>query len=323
MHTELPLVSVIIPSYNRAEYIMDAIESVWRQTYSHWEVIVVDDGSTDRSPEILQSLPGIIYIRQEHSGQGAARNEGLKYAKGDVIASLDSDDIWQEDFLHHCVRKLISGEHDFVFANWERQRPDGSFVNFIDHNTHLLVGSNTRPDGWTDLSHDDLRKLYCHRCPAPSSACVIRRSSLPGGWNTYMKIADDWHLHLDIIFSGTGTAAFYTNCLWKKRLTSNNIYDNRKQEEVLEELYIDDIGLLLQTFSPRMTQSEVRQLQKSYVNGMVLLSILKLKSDRDLLRSFGYLYTAMKISFSQTHWAIWEIVHFQIKKRMKIRVSKS
>lgn len=90
-----PLVSIIIPGYNRAEYIAETIESVLAQTYRNIEIIVVDDGSTDNTKEIVaEYLPKVQYIWQENSERGASRNHGLRLAKGEFISFLDSDDLW-------------------------------------------------------------------------------------------------------------------------------------------------------------------------------------------------------------------------------------
>jgi glycosyltransferase involved in cell wall biosynthesis len=88
------LVSVIIPVYNGESFLGEAIESILAQTYSPLELIVVDDGSTDRTSEIARSYPQIIYIRQTNGGTAAARNQGIQAARGEYLAFLDSDDVW-------------------------------------------------------------------------------------------------------------------------------------------------------------------------------------------------------------------------------------
>ena len=93
----MPTVSVVIPTYNRAGYILDAIESVLSQTYTDYEIIVIDDGSADRTRDVLQSLIAedkIRYAYQGNQGVSAARNRGIHWAKGKYIVFLDSDDLW-------------------------------------------------------------------------------------------------------------------------------------------------------------------------------------------------------------------------------------
>jgi glycosyl transferase family 2 len=94
------LVSVVIPTYNRAAYLGEAIESVLNQRYRHLEVIVIDDGSTDDTPAVVARYAGAIrYAWQPNSERGAARNHGLRLARGEFIAFLDSDDLWTPDKL--------------------------------------------------------------------------------------------------------------------------------------------------------------------------------------------------------------------------------
>lgn len=89
------LVSVVIPSYNRANYIGATIESVLGQTYRNIEIIVIDDGSTDNTEDVVSKyLPKVKYIKQKNSERGASRNHGLRLAKGEFISFLDSDDLW-------------------------------------------------------------------------------------------------------------------------------------------------------------------------------------------------------------------------------------
>ncbi len=98
-----PLVSVIIPTYNRANFLVEALESVFSQTYQEFEVIVVDDGSTDDTPKLIKRFLQVKYVRQQHKGVASARNLGIKYAKGDLIAFLDSDDLWLPKKLEYQI----------------------------------------------------------------------------------------------------------------------------------------------------------------------------------------------------------------------------
>src|SRR6266849_1500345 len=87
--------SIVIPTYNRAQLLAHALESVWRQRFRDYEVIVVDDGSNDETQAYLHGLNNKVrVIRQENRGPGAARNIGAHQAHGDYVAFLDSDDLW-------------------------------------------------------------------------------------------------------------------------------------------------------------------------------------------------------------------------------------
>jgi glycosyltransferase involved in cell wall biosynthesis len=106
--TATPKISVIIPVYNRERYLAEAIESVFAQTYPAIELIIIDDGSTDRSAEIAHRYP-VSYHYQPNGGIGAARNAGIELATGKFIAFLDSDDIWVPDKL---AKQMAAFESD-------------------------------------------------------------------------------------------------------------------------------------------------------------------------------------------------------------------
>ena len=97
------LVSIITPCYNGEKYVAHTIRSVLAQTYENWELIIVDDGSTDGSASIIRSFAQtdsrIRFIRQENAGSAAARNAGIRAARGRFLALLDADDVWEPEFL--------------------------------------------------------------------------------------------------------------------------------------------------------------------------------------------------------------------------------
>lgn len=119
-----PAISVIIPTYNRAEFLPRALDSVIVQTYRDWEIIVVDDGSTDTTPRILDSYRArlgdrLIHVRQENSGCSAARNRGIELSRGAFIAFLDSDDEFLPQKLERQVGLLaLRPSVDFVYSDY-------------------------------------------------------------------------------------------------------------------------------------------------------------------------------------------------------------
>jgi glycosyltransferase involved in cell wall biosynthesis len=116
------LVSIIIPVYNYEKYLAEAIESVLAQTYQPIEIIVLDDGSTDRSAQTAKCFsPPVQYFYQPHGGAGAARNLGAGFAQGDYIAFLDADDLWLENKLTLQMAVFQSNpDADMVFGHVEQ-----------------------------------------------------------------------------------------------------------------------------------------------------------------------------------------------------------
>ena len=118
----MALVSVIVPTYNRADTIKRAIRSVQAQTFTDWELIVVDDGSTDNTVALIEGCdPRLKLIRQENQGTAGARNAGLHASSGSYIAFLDSDDEWLPHHLELCVGFLeaLPGEQFVTNELWE------------------------------------------------------------------------------------------------------------------------------------------------------------------------------------------------------------
>ena len=102
------MVSIVMPCYNGEDFIKETIDSVLKQTYTNWELLVIDDGSKDDSPSIVNKYASddsrIKLIKQQNAGSAVARNNGIRHSKGQFLALLDSDDIWLPGFLESQIR---------------------------------------------------------------------------------------------------------------------------------------------------------------------------------------------------------------------------
>jgi glycosyltransferase involved in cell wall biosynthesis len=157
-----PLVSVVIPTYNRAKYLVDAVNSVLGQTYPSIEAIVVDDGSTDNTREVLKKYRGkITYIQQERKERSGARNKGVLTSKGDYVGFLDSDDLW-------CSNKVM--EQMRVFENDTDIGVVYTDVVFIDKN-----GKSCSPQQqWDAPIRDEFYEdLMTHNVVTGSTSSIV------------------------------------------------------------------------------------------------------------------------------------------------------
>jgi glycosyltransferase involved in cell wall biosynthesis len=126
-----PLVSVIIPTYNRAHIVTDAINSVLSQTFNNFQLIIVDDGSTDNTRNVLDTYQDKVeYFYKANGGVSSARNVGLRMAQGKYVAFLDSDDIWHSERLEILVNFMEhNGSYSAVFTDCEGIDGDGNTID--------------------------------------------------------------------------------------------------------------------------------------------------------------------------------------------------
>ena len=141
--------SIIIPTYNRASFITKAIESVLQQEYQDYELIIVDDGSTDGTIEVITPYLSekIKYFKTENSERGAARNRGIEHSSGDYITFFDSDDLLLPNYLSEANKFILQNtDTEFVHFSYEMQTPSGAVLytqnkQYKDPNVALLGGN--------------------------------------------------------------------------------------------------------------------------------------------------------------------------------------
>jgi glycosyltransferase involved in cell wall biosynthesis len=117
----MALVTIVLPTYNRARFLPDAFASIAAQTHRDWELVLVDDGSVDDTPDVVAQLTRslgqkVVVVRTDNHGAYAARNVGLHHASGEYIAFYDSDDLWLPHHLEHCLQGLEASQVDWVYA---------------------------------------------------------------------------------------------------------------------------------------------------------------------------------------------------------------
>ena len=296
-----PLVTVIIPTYNRADMVMHAIESVRNQQYSAIQLIVIDDGSTDGTRELLEHAPDLEYHYIPNGGQAAARNLALQYANGSLIATLDSDDRWNPDFLKLSVECLETNKLDFVFSNWTQINKVGQPFDFLTRDPFIKPYLKTGQawNEWILLSNDQLRSLYLVSCPSPSSAILMRKSSIVDGWNNLLRIGEDWSLYLDMILKKDAIGGFTLTKLWSKLSHEGNIYDGRLRSEILEIVVKDDLEIM-RTYQNYLRPDELLVLNKKYVSSLTELSKHLLVREKNVKASWNLFKKSLKTNLPYT-----------------------
>ncbi|MFY9233271.1 MAG: glycosyltransferase [Fimbriimonadaceae bacterium] len=186
--TNLPLVSVIIPSYNRAEFLGEAIDSVLAQTYTNIEIIVVDDGSKDDSVEVARSYGDRIdLIERENGGVSAARNSGIAKARGTYISLLDGDDRMLPDCVEARVGILEEDSSLGVCAgSCAIMSEDGIQTGSMDIRNAVPAG---------DPFRSAVRSYW-----GATSGVVYRRSALIecGGFDPLIRVCEDWDVFVRV-----------------------------------------------------------------------------------------------------------------------------
>ena len=193
-------VSVIIPTYNRAAAVLGAVQSALDQTYPSIEVIVVDDGSTDDTAERLSTfLPRIKLLRQKNAGPSAARNHGARHASGDILAFLDSDDVWMSDKIARQVALMEAYGNAMTCCVCNAKIIDGQ------------IKKNTNAFGIADIEsqHEEAvwnnpGEVLASRFLLFNQVAAIRRDSFVkvGGYNQRISLLEDHDLALKLASVG-------------------------------------------------------------------------------------------------------------------------
>ena len=193
-----PLVSVIIPAYQIAPYIAETLDSVFAQTLTNFEVIVVNDGSPD-TEELERALAPyserICYIRQENAGAGAARNRGVREGHGEFIAFLDGDDLWLSDYLEKQLKFVREGDYDLVYA-------DALLFgeSSVAGKTYMQTAPSEGPVTFISLLRND--------CNVITSGVVARRLTLieAGLFDESLRNAQDFEMWTRMVKRGSRLA---------------------------------------------------------------------------------------------------------------------
>ncbi|MBS1759487.1 MAG: glycosyltransferase [Bacteroidetes bacterium] len=210
-----PLVSVIIPVYNAEKYIEQTIRSVLNQTFQDFEIIVLNDGSTDSSLSLIKKIslkdPRIVLIDKNNTGACSTKNYGVSIAKGQFIAFLDADDIWENTNLQKKIDLLIGTGKKWVFSNLAYIDENGAQLSILRH--HLSV--NNLLDRLLLWRAEDV-------IPGPSSNIIVCRELFYEGIKFDENIFSTEDRDMCIQLAKRFLPAFIDEPLWKYRIHSEN-----------------------------------------------------------------------------------------------------
>lgn len=260
------LVSILIPVYNAEKYVAEAIESALNQTYKNIEIIIVDDGSTDKSWEIIESYrqkhPKIIKTyRQENKGACAARNKAFELSDGKYIQYLDSDDLLASDKIEHQIKYFDgSGEDDFlVNGHW------GRFIKSVTEDIawgpHKLLQKNLKPIDWLLVNHMSTIASWL------TSRKLINKA---GKWDEELTINQDGEffnrvmLNSKLIYFCNGAKNYYRSSVLKS--ISSSVYKISSIKSQFKTIQSFDAILCSLEKSERVNKA----IKKRYINFIFL-----------------------------------------------------
>ncbi|NEU71613.1 glycosyltransferase [Hassallia byssoidea VB512170] len=192
---KMPLVSIIIPCYNAARFLEETLESVFKQTLNDWEIIIIDDGSTDDTASLIRAFGSRVKAEFTfNKGASAARNRGTQLAQGRFIQYLDADDLLRVDALEKRVNALVNSGADVAYSDWHKleEGEDGKF------NLGNVVARQIE-----DV-HDDPQIAIFTDFWAPPAALLYHRRIVEaiGSWNESLPIIQDARFLLDAALVG-------------------------------------------------------------------------------------------------------------------------
>lgn len=251
-------VAVVVRTFNRRDRVLRAIESVKRQTYTSRRLIVIDDGSTDGTRELLQQRPDLEYHWQRNQGTWAAMTAGLRYAANEYVAFLDSDDEWDVDYLENCVRLLENHDVGFVFSNYRSRDGDRELRGLFEGTPLVRKLMSEMPDQTIrTLSPKETRMLFVRYIPAPTSAIFARRALIQPTWiGTTKAPAEDWNIILRMIFDHSASSVMETTQRWTKWVHGGNIADGQADSTTFCLLHEDSRKFMIRNYGSQMTRVE-------------------------------------------------------------------
>lgn len=291
MYETSVFVSVVIPLYNKEKYIKSTIESILKQNDNNFEIIIVNDGSTDKSLSIVESFKDsrIRIISQTNGGVSKARNTGIKNCSGDWIAFLDADDLWGDNFLY-TFKNMLNKYNNAALI--------GLNYGYLDSKNNNLSMSMYREGPLNDVYFD-----YClYRYPFNSSSVIIKKNCFEelGGFRVDLKEGEDLEMWYRIIKQGKPSYYCPIICSYYRKDESNQ--KNRQRKISLTNIW----GYHL-NFDNVTNESEILYLNKRIIS-LCKIIILNNNSINNLIKIFQRYGTKRILS------GLYKSIKFKYKK---------
>lgn len=274
------LISIILPVYNSEKTIVDTIESIERQTFDNYELIIINDGSTDKSEELIKQKVAnnkkIIYIKNENHGVSFSRNFAILKATGKYISFIDSDDLYEKDFLKIMFENMERGYEWTIcgYQNFEKSINSFSLPksNKQTKDKRLLISELQD----NQLFNQIWNKMYVTE--------IIKKNNIK--FDETMSIAEDWNFNLDYL-SVIDNFIIIPELLYKYRISNTGLgFKYRKDGNELKIELIDKTNrLFFQDYSSEyITNQFIKQYYSYFSNIIDKRNNISLKEKRNLIK---------------------------------------
>ena len=302
-----PVVSIIVPSYNKELFIADTLYSVINQTYQHWELLIIDDVSTDGTNDVVNTIKQtdsriIFHLNDVNRGANYSRNYGLKIAKGKFIIFLDADDVLEKTCLEQRLKHIENTNLDFAVFTMQ------VFLKKIGDSTSM----------WKPNSNKPLNDFLKHQLPWQTMQPIWRKEFLInlGGFNENFSRMQDVELHTrallvkDVLFKQVGNSP---DCYYR-------IDENRIELNAFEFMnrWIDSALM----YAMRFESLDLKH--RKYLIGTIyevfLQTIYRLKMSSITSKEFDELEN--KLLHTQFHLSKWKLVLFSASKFYNLKLPR-
>lgn len=268
------MISIIIPTYNSAKFIVHALQSIFSQTYQDFEIIVIDDGSTDATKAVLEPyLDRLYYVYQENAGESSARNHGLSLAKGEYIAFLDADDLYKPNKLERQLSVFLKDSSiDVVYND----------VEVVDENLQFI--SILKSEEVYETEQDFLCMLLVRQIVPGPASIMLKRECIDSGirYPEQYKNAEDYQFIIELAMHHR--FKYLEEALYVYRRHSKNLTNNHEKQLKTEIEIIKKLGL--EKLQHIVNLSNFAVLDKEFILAQIFMKIENWQDAINILSNF-------------------------------------